>query len=252
MIVVKNHRTLADHTHQAPLDDNNQPMYKHVISQDVRSQLHAIQKVDAEQERRRHEIISDRQRRDQPDKGDDGNEDRLDESSGLPLKKKRRKESVKEGSKHLSEDVMKKITNQTALTAAGGLTKSWMLQATSEPTLPSPSPTTSSSTTPVQTPTSTIPSTSQSTTLASKARVRGRPSAVRGGRSLSSGRLISRDSASITANVTALAPPPRHANSTATRVTVKDALFVLERDRGGGGLGSAQNVLMKSYVKWLR
>jgi len=88
--------------------------------------------------------------------------------------------------------------------------------------------------------------------LASKARVRGRPSSARGGRSLSSGRLISRDSASIAANVTALAPPPRHANSTATRVTVKDALFVLERDRGGGGLGSAQNVLMKSYVKWLR
>ncbi|KAG0329779.1 hypothetical protein BGZ99_000515 [Dissophora globulifera] len=37
------------------------------------------------------------------------------------------------------------------------------------------------------------------------------------------------------------------------KVNVKDALFCLERDRGGGGgEGSGQRVLIKSYVKWLK
>ncbi|KAF9923366.1 hypothetical protein BGZ67_009862 [Mortierella alpina] len=46
---------------------------------------------------------------------------------------------------------------------------------------------------------------------------------------------------------------PTGLKDTSRKVNVRDALFCLERDRGGGGgQGSGQRVLVKSYVKWLK
>ncbi|KAF9960471.1 hypothetical protein BGZ72_006853 [Mortierella alpina] len=46
---------------------------------------------------------------------------------------------------------------------------------------------------------------------------------------------------------------PTGLKDTSRKVNIRDALFCLERDRGGGGgQGSGQRVLVKSYVKWLK
>src|ERR1700722_15748831 len=55
MIAAKNHRIHSEHIHHPSVTGGgeNLPMYKEVISLDVKSQLLAIEKVEREQERKR-------------------------------------------------------------------------------------------------------------------------------------------------------------------------------------------------------
>src|SRR6266498_808463 len=56
MIAAKNHRIHSEHIHHPSVTSGeNLPMYKEVVSLDVKSQLLAIEKVEREQERKRRE-----------------------------------------------------------------------------------------------------------------------------------------------------------------------------------------------------
>ncbi|ORX92250.1 hypothetical protein K493DRAFT_285922 [Basidiobolus meristosporus CBS 931.73] len=288
MIVASKHRVVSHHIPAPPLDANHHPMYKIAVSQDVKKQLLALERVERESERQRKRMITDREKRLAQENTE--NEDKEDgkEGENKKSKKVRRKEGSGPGvtARNMSEDIRKKITNQTALLSAGGVRKSWMLMGAGSdasspapstssktaasspaqsprpqsptiktrptPTTPSEPPTPSTPQTTVQKP----PSTPNYTPSPLANRGRGRPSkshlrnALKGGlapqRSQSAPGFVLPPS---TVNRPSSVGP---SNASATRkVTVRDALFCLERDTAAPvGYGNGERVLLKVYTKW--
>ncbi|RIB06034.1 transcription initiation factor TFIID component TAF4 family-domain-containing protein [Gigaspora rosea] len=234
MIVAKNHRIHSEHINLPPAPENGLPMYKEVVSLDVRSQLAALEKVEREQERKRQESLAgSSQDTNIGDEQTDEMKDSTDASTHQPKRVKRQKkdrDSTSSSSLKLSNEAIATSTNQTALVAAGGLTKSWMLQGVIDKTSQA----------------STITSTNGNGASSGIRPQRGRS------RSSSNGRpsLIKRDSLGARGDHILSAAHDRRvsrdAGDVTPAVTVKDALFVLERDRGGGGqAGGTREVLMK-------
>ncbi|CAG8629761.1 21299_t:CDS:2, partial [Cetraspora pellucida] len=222
MIVAKNHRIHSEHINLPLTSENSLPMYKEVVSLDVRSQLAAIEKVEREQERKRQESLAGSSQDNIGDDQMDDVKDSADAPTHQPKRVKRqKKESSSASSLKLTNEAIATSTNQTALVAAGGLTKSWMLQGA-------------------------IDKTSQSSAISSNSNGASsgiRPSRGRS-RSTSNGRLSvnkrgdsfgTRGDHIYSATHDASGRVSRDAGDVTPAVTVKDALFVLERDRGGGG-----------------
>ncbi|RGB27645.1 transcription initiation factor TFIID component TAF4 family-domain-containing protein [Rhizophagus diaphanus] len=237
MIAAKNHRIHSEHIHHPNVTDGdgeNLPMYKEAVSLDVKSQLLAIEKVDREHERKRKEIRAGLKNDSKTEDKDDSKDQ--SETTTAPKRNKRQKKDTLPIPAINKLTVDTKNTNMTALSAAGGKTKSWMIDIQSE--VPSTSVINGGDTA------ATRPSRgrSRSTSNAKNFSTFKRGETQQGGGSTSS----------ITTGsfVTGQQQP---SNGPAPTITVKDALFVLERDRGGGGgAGSGREVLMKGYVKWLR
>ncbi|KAK9765165.1 hypothetical protein K7432_006721 [Basidiobolus ranarum] len=289
MIVASKHRVVSHHIPPPPLDANHHPMYKIVVNQDVKKQLLALERVEREGERHRKRMISDREKRLAQENTESEDKEDGKEGENKKSKKVRRKEGSGPGvtARNMSEDIRKKITNQTALLSAGGVRKSWMLMgaggdggssaaassktATSSPAQsPRPqSPTIKTKPTPTVTPEVLTPTTPQATVQKSHPsntsnytpsplanRGRGRPSkshlrnALKGGlapqRSQSAPGFVLPPS---TVNRPSSVGPP---NASAVRkVTVRDALFCLERDTAAPvGYGNGERVLLKVYTKW--
>ncbi|KAI8328737.1 transcription initiation factor TFIID component TAF4 family-domain-containing protein [Chlamydoabsidia padenii] len=134
MIEASRHR-VESQTVEPPLLDNNQP-YKVNNVQDIRKQLLAIERVEREEERKRRQAMTERERNANlsdggggpPGGGDDG-VDAGDDDTGNNKKKKKKKKEMGPGAaaRNMSEDIYKQATNKTALMSAGGIRKSWML-----------------------------------------------------------------------------------------------------------------------------
>ncbi|CAG8574664.1 11181_t:CDS:2, partial [Racocetra fulgida] len=221
MIVAKNHRIHSEHINLPIASENSLPMYKEVVSLDVRSQLAAMEKVERDQERKRQESLAGSSQDNIGDDQTDDVKDSTDAPTHQPKRVKRqKKESSSASSLKLTNEAIATSTNQTALVAAGGLTKSWMLQGAIDKTSQS----------------SAISTNSNGTSSGIRPS-RGRSRSTSNGRPLVNKRdgLGTRGDHIYSAAHDASGRVSRDAGDVTPAVTVKDALFVLERDRGGGG-----------------
>ncbi|CAG8618059.1 17271_t:CDS:1 [Acaulospora colombiana] len=238
MIAAKNHRIHSERINIPPSTDGKPPMYKEVISLDVRSQLAAMEKVEREQERKRRESLAG------PSQESNAEDEKMEdvrestEAQTQPQKRYKRQKKDRDSSaasqrSKFTIESISKSTNQTALVAAGGLTKSWMLPPKEI---------------------SSYPSTTNGTSSNNKlARVRARlTSDERMKQEDGSEGPFNSQIASTFHTSERFSGLGRYqsngTNEVVPTVTVKDALFVLERDRGGGGqAGGSREVLMKVF-----
>ena len=232
MIAAKNHRIHSEHMHHPNIaagasasagGGENLPMYKETISLDVRSQLLAIEKVEREQERKRKEIRAGLKNDNKGEDKDDLKDQQSEVTTSAPKRSKRQKKDTLPIPAIHKLTVDTKNTNMTALSAAGGKTKSWMIDVQPEVL---------------------------STPVVNDVDIRS--SRARPSRST-----LNTKNYSTVRNQQAGGSTTNMINPYATgqqqqfsgpvpTITVKDALFVLERDRGGGGgSGSGREVLMK-------
>jgi hypothetical protein len=127
MIAASKHRAFSQPLAPPPLDaETGRPLYAVKIHQDVGRQLQAIEQVARHLEEKRKESLKPyTQGADEGGEGADGTGGGSAETP-KPVKRKAKKtKSVSE--RNLSEDVRKRITNETAMRSAGGKMKSWML-----------------------------------------------------------------------------------------------------------------------------
>ncbi|KAF9586497.1 hypothetical protein BGW38_003622 [Lunasporangiospora selenospora] len=218
------YRTLA--TAPPPMYDEDHAMYRVGVNQDVKKQLLAIERVEREEETKRKEQIAERERR--LAAGEDLDENGAGGAGGGG--------------------------------AAGGGAAGGAAGGASSP-LPSGAGSSSggaaaaaAASSPSASGTSARPPLSRSSTLnASSSGAAGSSS----GSSAHPPSTLTR-TASTPGGGSMVLPPstvgrPSGLRDTSRRVNIKDALFCLERDRGGGGgEGSGQRVLIKSYAKLLK
>lgn len=258
-------------------DETGRYPYKIADILDVKKQLLAVERVEREEERRRREYISEKERR--AHMGDDDKEGGDEDKP----KKKKKKDQSGVGARYMSDDVRNKSTNETALMIAGGVKKSWMLTGLSgsskdmspftpaKPPAP-PSPNVPSSSSAAATPTNaTSPTNAQSPILIQNStsnplspsqdgddqpRGRGRPKRRKSG----SGPDIGPNKKSKGFNRDGLFLPPStigrphhrfFGEQGARKVTVRDALFVLEEEHENKR-EYAPRTLLKTYTCYLK
>ncbi|KAG0255068.1 hypothetical protein BG011_005337 [Mortierella polycephala] len=293
MIHASKHRGRSLATAPPPMYDEGHAMYKVGIHQDVKRQLLAIERVEREEETKRKEQIAERERRlTAGDDLDENGEPRGGGSGGGggggggPKKGKKGKEGGPAVSaRNMSEETRKKFANQTALGfAGGGRTYSWMMGGggagaasggTSSP-LPSGPAVSSSSSSPAPGATTAASPTASGGVSAGSGSVRPSLGRMPTSTSISNSSTLGGGTSGLGASGSAglatpslsrgasagggsmILPPstlgrPTSLRDSTRKVNIRDALFCLERDRGGGGgEGSGQRVLIKSYVKWLK
>ncbi|KAL0074198.1 transcription initiation factor TFIID component TAF4 family-domain-containing protein, partial [Phycomyces blakesleeanus] len=118
MVAASKHRVLSQTFDAPPVDEHGQPLYKIMVQQDIKKQLLAIERVEREEERKRKEIIAERERRAQLGDSDGMN---VDEENRPKKKKKEKEMGPGVTARNMSEDIRKKHTNETALMSAGGV-----------------------------------------------------------------------------------------------------------------------------------
>ncbi|ORX63750.1 TAF4-domain-containing protein, partial [Basidiobolus meristosporus CBS 931.73] len=126
MIVASKHRVRSHHLAPPPIqEDTNIPLYKIVVSDDVKKQLLSLERVSREDECKRKRILAERERRLAEENAKAENKE---ESGDMQKSKKvRRKDGLDlPGAARNMNDA-----NTTALLIAGGVRRSWML---AEPT----------------------------------------------------------------------------------------------------------------------
>lgn len=248
MVQASKHRILSQNPGAPPpTDENGNPLYKVVVQQDVKKQLLAVERAEREEERKRKEILAERERRANMGEGEGGpgDEDR-------PKKKKKDKEmGPGVSARNMSEDMRKRHTNETALMSAGGVRKSWMLAAGNKEKQPLPNPSSAPGTPSMAVSPGSNPSTPADEEGAPRGR--GRPrgrKAGEGKRGMMGGAGRGRGRQ---ADAGLFLPPStigrggRLGELGARRVTVRDAVFALERDCEMPGRAGSQRTLLKTY-----
>lgn len=293
MVVASKHRVDSQtFTQPAPDEKGNQP-FKIVDIQDIKKQLLAIERVEREEERKRKEVISERERKAQlgEEANEGGDEDK-------PSKKKKKKDmGPGVTARYMSDDVRNKTTNETALMIAGGVMKSWMLtgmaptasNSSKEKSLPSPLARQSSSTMESSAPSSlpsavpnTIPPPPINTTMLDHSspapvvtsptqgfhdpgtpsddqpRGRGRPRRRKSGSGPDimlgkkpKGFIGRTQDGGLFLPPSTIGRPHRLGEQGARKITVRDALFVLE-DEYENNRQKATRTLVKAYSKYLK
>ncbi|KAJ8519668.1 hypothetical protein ONZ45_g3388 [Pleurotus djamor] len=229
MIDASDHRTDTHFERPASLYEDGTPMWSLVVRNDVAKQLAALEKVEREEE-----MKTRRERKERADlaaaqaaqlaaQAPGGSNamavDSPDDESG-GQKKKKKKDGPGVTARNMSEDVRKKMSNAVASQAAGlGGKYAWMTAASSSPAKPKTATPASTSTASAST------STSATTTV---------PATGTSGGSWARPYVSTKKS---TSNTT---PTPTE-EDTRTTVTLRDAMFVVEKERGhGGGRGAAR------------
>ncbi len=222
MIAAAHHRTDTQFDRPASLYEDGQPMWSILLRSDVAKQLAAIEKIEREEETRIR-----RERKERADMaaahaaalaaqaagGPNAiSETSFDDGGEGGSKKKRKKDGPGVTARNMSEDVRKKMSNAVASQAAGiGGKYSWMTAANAS----SPTPAKSK-------PAATAASPSPATTTA--------PASTGG---------WARPYVSAKKPTTSTPAPVEH--DTRLPVTLRDAMFVVEKERGhGGGRGAAR------------
>jgi hypothetical protein len=262
MIAASHHRTDTQFDRPASLYEDGSPMWSIVVRSDVAKQLAALEKIEREEETK---IRKERKERAEMTaahaaalqaqaNGMVGNQSMditgggMDDSEG-GAKKKRKKDGPGVTARNMSEDVRKKMSNAVATQAAGlGGKYSWMTAAsTATPQQKAkPAVTTTTIATPLATTTGTTPSvattgapttTTPATTSVSAASSSSAAAAASASASSSWARpyVPTKKSSSLVPTQTSAEEDTR------TSVTMRDAMFVIEKERGhGGGRGAAR------------
>ncbi|KAF9540749.1 hypothetical protein EC957_003767 [Mortierella hygrophila] len=293
MVHASKHRGRSLATANPPMYDEEHAMYRVGVSQDVKKQLLAVERVEREEETKRKEHIAERERRLAAGEDLDENGDPRGGPGGAGAKKNKKQKEGGPGvsARNMTEEARKKVANQTAMGFAGGSgrTYSWMMgsggaggggglgggAASPSPLAgppivastgimstagsPSASGTAANGTGGPLKPTLARGSTMPASTTPSGALTPGGGAGGGDGGAAGSGAVGSPSlvrGAGVGGSM--ILPPstlgrPTNLRDSSRKVNVRDALFCLERDRGGGGgEGSGQRVLVKSYVKWLK
>ncbi len=221
MVAAANHRTDTQFDRPASLYEDGSPMWSILVRTDVAKQLAALEKVEREEEMKVR-----RERKERADMaaahaaalaaqaagGPSAVAEVYDDADG-GAKKKRKKEGPGVTARNMSEDVRKKMSNAVASQAAGiGGKYSWMTAANASAPAPRPKAATAASPNPAggNTPGGTAAANSWS-----------RPYVP-----------------------TKKPPTPQQSvaeDDTRTTITMRDAMFVIEKERGhGGGRGAAR------------
>ncbi|KAG0213601.1 hypothetical protein BGX28_004018 [Mortierella sp. GBA30] len=308
MIQASKHRGQTLATAVPPTYDGEHAMYKIGVSQDVKKQLLAIERVEREEETKRKEQIAERERRIAAGEDlDENGEPRVGGAgsgvggvggaggAGAKKGKKQKEGGPGVSARNMSEEARKKVANQTALGFVGGTGRSysWMMGgggaggsggAGPASPLPSSTATPAAAASPGVTAAGS-PSASGSGGVSTGGASTSKPSLARSstmtGASAMTGTMSANGAGAVTPGIAGVSggsgaitpslargasagggsmilPPstlgrPTGLKDSSRKVNVRDALFCLERDSGGGaGQGSGQRVLVKSYVKWLK
>jgi len=238
MIAATHHRTSTQFDRPASLYTDNQPMWSIVVRSDVAKQLAAMEKAEREEETR---IRRERKERAELAAAHAAALAAQANAAGAALgvglgeddeggaKKKRKKEGPGVTARNMSEDVRKKMSNAVATQAAGlGGRYAWMNAANlNAPIPPKPKPAQSATTmaAATSTTTTTMTTTANSTTTTT---------------TTSSATLNSSWATPYIPTKPKAAPPPQE-EDTRLAITMRDAMFVIEKERGhGGGKGAAR------------
>lgn len=266
MIAASKHRVDSQTFTQPTQDDKGNQPFKIADVQDIKKQLLAIERVEREEERKRKEIISERERKAQL--GEEANEG--GEEDGKPTKKKKKKDmGPGVTARYMSDDVRNKTTNETALMIAGGVMKSWMLTGvTGGGAKEKPQPrqsmdvaSPSSTTTPVMDispPLATSPTnTSFGEVQDEQPRGRGRPRRRKSasGPDIITGKKVKgflganrTQDGGLTLPPSKIGRPHRLGEQSARKLTARDALFVLEDENENKRDAAARRTLLKAYA----
>ena len=241
MIAAANHRNDTQFDRPASFynesdEQNKTPMWSIVVRNDVAKQLAALEKVEREEELR---VRKDRKERAEMTAAHAAalaaqagaaasNLDGTEEEGGQ-VKKKRKKDGPGVTARNMSEDVRKKMSNAVATQAAGLGKYSWMTAANAS--TPPPKPKAAAATT-----------TTTTTKIESAASPAALTSATTGGTSASSAANGSGSWARPYISTTKKTAIPGSAEDDGKMlITMRDALFVVEKERGhGGGRGAAR------------
>jgi len=217
------HRHDTQFDRSASLYEDGNPMWSIVVRTDVAKQLAVLERIEREEEmkvrrerKERSELAAAQSSNygTQPNTGDGD----FDEEEAMQPKKKKKKEGPGVTARNMSEDVRKKMSNAVASQAAGLSTGkyAWMNAATGTST-----PTKTKSTTSTNNNTTTTTTSAQPTTSSWA-----RP---------------------YVSTTTKQNPSKEEKEDDSRRkITLRDALFVLEKERGhGGGRGSARNYAVR-------
>ncbi|KAI0031671.1 transcription initiation factor TFIID component TAF4 family-domain-containing protein [Vararia minispora EC-137] len=215
MISASAHRTGSGFDRAPSKYEDGTPMWSVAVNRDVAKQLAALERVEREEEmrtrRERKELAAQvAAASGLPGPPSNAAADAPSTEEEGPKKKKKKVDGPGVTAKNMSEDLRKKMSNQVASHAAGfGSKYSWM-NAGVTPTPPKPRP------------------------AASSSAAAASPSPAAGGSS-------STASSWSKPYVSATKPSTTQAEDSKQLVTLRDALFVVERDKGhGGGRGAAR------------
>jgi hypothetical protein len=235
MVTAAQHRTDAQFDRPASLFEDGAPMWSIVVRSDVGKQLVALEKIEREEETRVRKERKDRAEltaahtaalaAQANGMGVGGHTaDTGDDMEGS-AKKKRKKEGPGVTARNMSEDVRKKMSNAVATQAAGlGGRYSWMTAANAASPAPKPKPA------PVATaPSPMVTTTTATTTTPATATPAAAPSSS-----------WARPYVSVKKPASSTRDTPAEDDSK-TLITMRDAMFVIEKERGhGGGRGAAR------------
>ena len=249
MIAASHHRTDTQFDRPASLYEDGSPMWSIVVRSDVAKQLAALEKIEREEETK---IRKERKERAEMTaahaaalqaqaNGMTGGQSMdfggMDDSEG-GAKKKRKKDGPGVTARNMSEDVRKKMSNAVATQAAGLGKYSWMTAANaSAPQKAKPAVTTNVAATPLAT----------TSTASATGGVTATPAATPAATASASASASAASSSWArpyvpTKKSSSLVPTQTSAeDDTRTSVTMRDAMFVIEKERGhGGGRGAAR------------
>ena len=230
MIAASHHRTDTQFDRPASLYQDGTPMWSITVRSDVAKQLAALEKAEREdemkvrRERKERTELAAQQAKDlaaQVAGGPMLSPEGYDDGEGGTSKKKRKKDGPGVTARNMSEDVRKKMSNAVASQAAGlGGKYAWMNAANASSAAPKPKVAAQSATTSAAAGPSSTPATPPAP-VASPALGWSRPY-------LSTKKSMS-------------TPAQAAEEDNRTAVTLRDALFVVEKERGhGGGRGAAR------------
>jgi len=233
MIAAAEHRHDTQFDRSASLYEDGNPMWSIVVRTDIAKQLAVLERIEREEEmkvrrerKERSELAAAQSSNygTQPNVGDG----ELDDEEAMQPKKKKKKEGPGVTARNMSEDVRKKMSNAVASQAAGLSTGkyAWMNAAAGASTPAKNKSTTSTPGPSTTTSTNTATTTTATTTAQQTASSWARPYV-----SSTTKQSTSRDEKD---------------EDLRRKITLRDALFVLDKERGhGGGRGSARNYAVR-------
>ncbi|KDR84255.1 hypothetical protein GALMADRAFT_220044 [Galerina marginata CBS 339.88] len=234
MIAASHHRTDTQFDRPASLYEDNSPMWSIVVRSDVAKQLAALEKIEREEETR---VRKERKERAEMTAAHAAalaaqangmasvqTTEAAEEGEGS-AKKKRKKDGPGVTARNMSEDVRKKMSNAVATQAAGlGGKYAWMTAANATP-VPKPKPGVNAA----------GPSAASPAGGAGSPATTTAPAGANAASSWARPYVSTKKPAS--SNPNEAAPE----EDTRTLVTIRDAMFVVEKERGhGGGRGAAR------------
>lgn len=233
MIAATAHRHDTQFDRPASLYEDGNPMWSIVVRTDIAKQLAVLERIEREEEMK---VRRERKERSELAAAQSSNyssqqnigDGEIDEDEAMQPKKKKKKEGPGVTARNMSEDVRKKMSNAVASQAAGLSTGkyAWMNAATGASTPAKAKPTTSTKELSTATTSTTTNNNTASTTPHPTASSWARPY--------------------VSTTAKQNASKDERDEDSRRKITLRDALFVLEKERGhGGGRGSARNYAVR-------